>query len=111
MIKAGLLEKEPSTDTNTPDSSPCKDRCLSPTPTKDGQDTSREKRHAQKRKLVVTTIKNKLKINNIKTYIINKCAISGDITYFADIYKIKGLLGLGGFGVVLAVNNKIDDID
>lgn len=111
MIKAGLLEKEPSTDTNTPDISPCKDRCLSPTPTKDDLETSREIRHAQKRTLVVTTIKNKLKISNIKTYVIKQCAISGDITTFSDVYKIKGLLGVGGFGVVLAVNNKMEDQD
>ena len=72
MIKAELLEKQPSTDASTPESSPVKDRSLSTTPDKDELETSRERRHAQKRKLVVTTIKNKLKISNIKTYIINQ---------------------------------------
>ena len=37
--------------------------------------------------------------------------MTGDITTFGDVYKVKGLLGVGGFGVVLAVNNKIVDKD
>jgi serine/threonine protein kinase len=39
-------------------------------------------------------------------HVIHEWSETGDATYFSDVYKIKGLLGVGGFGVVLAVENK-----
>ena len=39
-------------------------------------------------------------------HVIHQCPETGDVTLFSDVYKIKGLLGVGGFGVVLAVENK-----
>lgn len=42
-------------------------------------------------------------------YIIHRWPLSGEVTYFSDVYKIKGLLGVGGFGVVLAVENKLTE--
>lgn len=110
-MKANLLEKEPSTDTNSPDSSPLKDRWFSPEPSRSDGELSPDKRKIQKRKLILTTIKNRLKIKNIKNYVINQDALTGDLTTFDDVYKIKGLLGSGGFGVVLAVGNRSTKTD
>ena len=54
----------------------------------------------------MSAIKSKVKISNILTYKIDQWEETGDNILFSDVYKIKGLLGIGGFGLVLAVQNK-----
>jgi hypothetical protein len=102
-----LSEKEPSTDA-TEDYSPEK-RCLSRSSSDKSEKSMSDEKYAQKkekRKLILSTIKNKVKIKNILEHSIDQCPDTGDQTIFGDVYKIKGLLGVGGFGVVLAVENK-----
>lgn len=107
MQKGEVYEKDPSTDTT--EGSPREDLLYSPSPVKRKGKILSDEKYAQKkekRRIILSTIKNKVKISNIMDYVIHEWAISGDITYFSDIYKIKGILGLGGFGVVLAVENR-----
>lgn len=73
MQKPELYDKEPSTDTS--DDSPIKDRCVSPNSTKRSVETLSDEKYAQKkckRKMILSTIKNKVKISNILDYVIEK---------------------------------------
>ena len=106
MQKQELHEKDPSTDTT--DESP-REQCFSPSPVKRRTERMADEKYAQKkekRRVILSTIRNKVKIKDIMRYVIEQDLETGDCKLFSDVYKIKGLLGVGGFGVVLAVENK-----
>lgn len=111
MQKYEVFEEDPSTDTT--EVSPRNELLFSPMSSKCKAEGISDEKYAQKkekRRIILSTIKSKVKISNILEYVIHRWPETGDATLFSDIYKIKGLLGVGGFGVVLAVENKLSGL-
>jgi hypothetical protein len=73
MQKGEVYEKDPSTDTT--EGSPREELLFSPSPTKRKGKVLSDEKYAQKkekRRIILSTIKNKVKISNIMDYVIHQ---------------------------------------
>ena len=105
MLSKKIEYSDKESNTDTTDGSPTKERSSSSELEK-GVTDEIYARKLEKRRTIMAAIKSKVKISNILIYQIDQSEDTGDRIYFSDVYKIKGLLGVGGFGIVLAVENK-----
>jgi hypothetical protein len=66
-----------------------------------GQQASKEDRREDKKRRMQELFKERLDTPNIKRIVLRKCKETGYCYTFDDLYKFRGLIGHGAFGVVV----------